>query len=408
MNARRTIHVALALGLAAGLLASPIPAAAQQTQGSLTSDYLLTGYGTLDYRMTPDRSVPDDELRHDFGASVSPIMLFMLGDDLLFQSELEFGLEGSTTSTTLEYAQLTYQGFDNVQLTAGKFLLPFGLFSERLHPSWINKLPSMPLLYGHAHGGTAEGSLLPVLSDIGVKAQFSQPLGDRWTLDVTGWVSQGPRAAATEGENGGDDHAHRVEPVVPTPVAASPGEIPGPGLAPGHDDEAAASVAGLSPVAFGTNTSDNNDNKMIGARIGMVRGGDFEVYLSGFHAMYDPGDFLDYYGTNLAVEWRPGPYEIRGEGILQWQEFTGETEFETLESPGYYLQASRRFGSLEPVLRWSHLPDATVDGAAVRHEVRQLALGLEYWLAPSVPLKAAYEINLDGDERVLFQWAYGF
>jgi len=401
----RKTRIAAAILSLTLLFPGSAPALAQQGGGATPSaDFIVAGYGTLGYTSVLNRGAEDD-FRHDFSAAISPILLFGMGEDFLFEAEFEFELAGSETETAIEYAQVDYLGFERVQLTAGKFLLPFGLFGERLHPSWINKMPSMPLLYGHAHGGVAEGALLPVLSDIGVMGRWAQPLDDRTTLDVSFWVTQGPRATSTEGATGeGDEHAHNVSPLLPSvarPFDGSPANN-------GEDEH--GDVAGLGGVAFGTNTADNNDNKMLGARAGIVSGGTFEVYLSGFHSMYDEGDFLDLYAGNLAFEWRPAGFEIRGEGAMVWQELVLEEEgtYETLESPGYYLQASRRYGSVEPVVRWSHLPDAEVASTTTRDEVRQLAFGIDYWFTPSIPVKAAFEWNLDGDERVLLQWAYGF
>jgi hypothetical protein len=85
---------------------------------------------------------------------------------------------------------------------------------------------------------------------------------------------------------------------------------------------------------------------------------------------------------------------------------------------GYWLQAAYRLNRLfpdrtgwrgfanrlEPVIRW---------GQVLSFEEKnrdQLALGLNYWLFESVPLKLSYELN-DGavdDNRFLLNLAYGF
>lgn len=377
-------------------------AGADAQEGDPLSGFMLSGYGTIGYNSTVNQGAPGENFGHDFSAAVSPILLYDLSDDILLEAEFEFGLEGEETTTNLEYAQINYLGFENVQLTAGKFLTPFGLFSERLHPTWINKLPSMPLLYGHAHGGVAEGALLPVLSDLGLMGRLALPVGGSWNLDFTAYAVQGPAIVetaagdATAGEEGAD-HAHSVRSGLPdvSRQVASDGDA--------HD-----SPFEIPDLAFGTNTTDNNDNKALGGRLGFVHGGLFEVYVSGFHAMADEGDFLDVTGANLAVEWRPGAFQFRGEGVTLWQEFTTEDAYETIARPGYYLEGSRRIGSFEPVVRWSHLLDTDVDGIPVSAADRQIAAGVNYWISPSVPVKAAFELNLDGDERVLVQWAYGF
>lgn len=369
----------------AGLLLGVPGAVAQEPVQTPEYGFLVSGYGSATYNSRFD----DDAFASDFQAAVSPIVLYSVGSDLLFEAELEFELEGEGTQTTLEYAQANYLGFDRFVLTAGKFLLPFGVFSERLHPTWINKLPTPPLLYGHAHGGVAEGSLTPILSDVGLMVRFSQPLDDLLSFDLSAFVTQGPAEAEhDEGGDGGDGHTHAIVQASVTSANQVQFEIPG--------------------LAFGTNFSDNNDNKMLGARLGMVRGADFEVYIAGFHAMYNAGDYLDLIGTNLSLEWRRGTFEFRGEGAILWQEFEQNDEFPTARSPAYYLQVSRRFGDFEPIVRWSHLLETKVDGEVARDDLQQVALGLDYWIQPSVPVKLAFNVDPDGPERLILQWAYGF
>lgn len=383
MTKHRTMTRALAIGAALATLALARPASAQDLST------VLAGYGSANYRAV----MADGETPNDFSASISPILLFRSGEDLLFESEMEFELEGEATEVALEYAQVDYLGFDRFQFVAGKFLLPFGVFGERLHPSWINKMPDMPPIYGHAHGGVAEGAILPVLADAGFMARYAQPLGEIWKLDVSTWVSQGPRIAdpAAEEEEG---HTHALAPADEE-----------------HDEAGAggAEALGIPDVAFGTSFGDNNTNKMLGARVGLVRGGAFEAYLSGFHAMYDPDNALDITGFNLAAEFRRGLFEMRGEAVLTRQEFVHEeTSYETVEKKGFYLQAARRFGDFEPVVRYAKMSDADVEGVTAFEGFDRIALGLDYWLSPSVPVKAAYEIDPDGDDRVLLQWAFGF
>lgn len=375
------------------ILVSP-PNVLGQDEPEPYSSFLLTGYGTASFSALPG----DDAARNDFAVSLNPVILYSLGENILFESEFEIGLEGGATEIALEYGQLNYLGFERVVISAGKFLVPFGVFGERLHPTWINKLPSMPLVYGHAHGGVAEGSLLPILSDVGAMVRFNQPMAGLWELTLALYVTQGP--AEVEAGSGGDDgHAHSIIDRASSGTMAS--LVLNQGNATQHFD--------IPSVAFGTNRSDNNDSKMLGARIGLVQGGGFEFYVSGFHAMYNEGDYLDIYGSSLSAEWRSGAFEARGEGAIVWQEFEQpDGTFPKLRSPGYYLQTSYRVGDWEPVVRWSQLTDAKVSDEVVRDGLRQIAFGINYWLEPSVPVKAAIEINPDGDDRLLFQWAYGF
>ena len=85
---------------------------------------------------------------------------------------------------------------------------------------------------------------------------------------------------------------------------------------------------------------------------------------------------------------------------------------------GYYLQGAYRLANLikpssdltrvlgrfEPVVRWGQIVDFD------ELERKQLALGLNYWLFESVPLKITYEFNSQAvsNDRLFVQFAYGF
>lgn len=379
-------------GTLASLAFVAVPLAAQETP---LSNFVLAGYGSALY------GAGLDGFDSDFAASISPVLLYSLGDDILFEAELEFGLEGTGTQTVLEYAQLDYLGFDRAQLTIGKFLLPFGVFGERLHPSWINKFPTMPLLYGHAHGGQAPDALFPVLSDLGFMARYSQPLGGL-DLDLSFYVTQGPMRVDTAALEP-DGHAHSVRDPSLSVVEGQANDV-----AAAATTAAAAYQEVIPDVAFGVSVPDNNRNKLIGVRLGLVKGPTFEVFLSGFHSMYDPDDYLDLVGGNLAFEFRTTRSELRTEVAYLAQEFSDNGVYRYFNTPGYYGQYAYRLGAVEPVVRWSHLLPGTVEGADVTLERQELALGVNYWVLPSVPVKLAYAYDPDREDRLIFQWAFGF
>lgn len=345
------------------------------------SIFVVGGYGTTTFEANAENFN-----RNDFSASVAPVFLYTMGQDVVFETELEFGLDGATTTTGLEYAQIDYLGFDRVQLIAGKFLIPFGVFGERLHPSWINKLPTGPVTYGHAHGGVAESGLLPVLSDVGAMVRWIQPTASGFRLDFSGYVTQGPKLSEP------DDDLEEEAPLDPLLARSELGEGPAP------------------PVAFGASYPDNNSNKMVGGRLGLLARGSAAAYVSGFTATYDDEGDLGYVGGSLSLEWRFDGYELRGEGVLTRQEFRDDEEdvVKTLARSGYYLQLARRMSDFEPVVRWGALRDGTAAGEMLTEGHNEIALGLIYWVRPTVPLKVSYEIHQDLDDRMFVQWAYGF
>jgi len=63
---------------------------------------------------------------------------------------------------TVDYAQIDWVAASQATLVAGRFILPFGLYSERLAPVWIRNLQDMPLTYsiGTAPYGAADGFML--------------------------------------------------------------------------------------------------------------------------------------------------------------------------------------------------------------------------------------------------------
>lgn len=104
--------------------------------------FLLTGFGTATFEY--DRNTATNT----FAAGLSPIFLFRLSDRISFESELEVGLPSEEeTEIGLEYAQADIVINDHMQLAVGKTLLPFGDFIENFHPSWINRFVSNPLPY---------------------------------------------------------------------------------------------------------------------------------------------------------------------------------------------------------------------------------------------------------------------
>ena len=147
---------------------------------------------------------------------------------------------------------------------------------------------------------------------------------------------------------------------------------------------------------------------MIGGRLGLVKGPNFEVTFSTFNAMYDEGNFLSYNAHAASLQWGLQNVNFMAEFVHLMQEFQDEQTFPTLITSGYYLQLSRRIGRWEPIVRWSQLLDATISGEAVRNGEEALALGFDYWIDATIPVKLAYEFRPDRDDSLLLQWAFGF
>ena len=333
------------------------------------SGIMVTGYADLEYKAAENASRTFDN--HHF----NPIFLGMLGDNLFAQAEIEYEHGGSEVE--LEYATLAYFLNDYVTLEGGKFIVPFGEFNERLHPSWINKFPGRPIVFDEVLPGT--------WSEVG--AQVHGAVGLNKFLGVA------------------------------RPVDAEYSVY----LVNGLEGAAGASLRNLTG-----NDTNNDDNIAIGGRTGLRVLPWGNVGISGYHGAYTTDGNLDISmgGVDAAV-FLTDLLELRGEYIYTWQEMVAR---ENLRKKGWYLQAayslsdlanwlsdvpgSQHLGKAEIVTRYSQANLETTSGTNNQHEV---GLGLNYYVKPSFVWRVAYEWSQENagtakvdDDLLYAQVAYGF
>lgn len=328
-----------------------------------SNQVVITGYGTVGYAIETQ-----GVNKNAFNSSISPVFLFQFQDRVLFEAEFEFELREGVTETGLEYAQLDFIANDYLVLVGGKFLLPFGVFGERLHPTWINKFATAPAIFGHHVSSFGAEPLLPVLTDLGVMARGTWASGSA-QLGLSVYVVQGPSV-----------------------------------------EDATAAIPELEFLA---SSGDNNTGKMFGGRLDLAVRPWIELNLSFLNGDYDEQNVLDFTAWNVAGEFHSANFELRGEFIQTRQEIEMLTGFPSLVRDGFYAQAAYRVGPWEPVVRWSQIFDSEVGGALEEEGAWQAGLGLDYWFNPSIALMGAYEINredgpeLDND-RFVIHVAFGF
>ena len=129
------------------LLLSPVGIAAQSADTEKPVPILTGNAGTFDF-VTGGHNLIDTQF--------NPILLVPLGDRWLVESRVAFegqfqrppggGPYGGPVTKHIDYAQLDYIASPYVTITAGRFLTPFGIFNERLYPSWIRALQPDPLI----------------------------------------------------------------------------------------------------------------------------------------------------------------------------------------------------------------------------------------------------------------------
>jgi hypothetical protein len=354
------------------------------------SQFMIRGYGHTGLNnITTD----GDKESSYVGSAFAPIFLFKHSEKLIFEAELEFVLESNELEIGLEYANVMYVANDFLTIRAGKFLLPFGTFMERLHPSWINRLPTAPLGYGH--DGIAPSS------GIGVELRGAVNLGGP-RLNYSIYSTNGPR------------------------------------LKDGSDEPEEAGMLMFN------NFEDNNNSKAFGGRLGLLPFADSSTEI-GFSAYSTNGT-----GANESVYEDVGAFlyaldfsfikQISGFGIVDIKSqynnsnidgatFTevhddGDEEEYTFnnESNSFYSQLSFRptasesdfIKKLEFVGRYSNFN--APEGAEWEEQSEQYAFGLNYWLSWRSLIKVAYETtdtvgghDGGGNTKGFFvHWAIGF
>ena len=396
----RRIGAPVALGLLAALVGAGLGSGLEAQERAPdrivpTNAVVISGYGTVGYSYQPGGD--HDAVPAAFQSSISPVFLFQFQDKILFEAELEFELEDGVTATSLEYAQADIMVNDNLTLVAGKFLIPFGVFGERLHPTWINKLATMPPIFGHHGSGFGAEPLMSIPTDVGVMARAAFSAGP-WQIGLNGYVTNGFQAEEHD-EGGAEEEPHgaaaRISPLGPGGILrnSEEGEIPEIGL----------------PATSG----DVTNNKMVGGRLDIFLPPILEFNISSFTGKYDEHDELDMSGFNFAGELREGGFEARGEYVMTWQDFEGHEGMEQLKRSGFYSQLSYRSGPWQPVVRYTKIFDDELGDEIELTAASQTAFGIDYWITPSVAVMTSYEFNredaftLDND-RFNLHLALGF
>lgn len=182
--------------------------------------------------------------------SFNPVILWRQGDRFLFESELEMEYMSNQFSLNLGYACMSYKIANGLTIKLGKILIPFGEFSEKLHPSWVNRMSDAPLGLGHDNG------MLP-MADLGVEIRGGLQLG-KSKLSYAFYAVNGPRI------NDG--------------------------------------TMGNAGMLTWENANDNNKNKAIGSRIAILplSNSSLEIGFSGYYAM--PGSATSPYTDSMNMD----------------------------------------------------------------------------------------------------------
>lgn len=349
-----------------------------------------------------------------FGASWMPVFLWQPTKKLLFEGEFHIDIEaesgvggesgghthggaiaeteaapgGSGAMIMLGYADLVYILNDYMTLTAGKFVSPFNSFAERLHPAWINKLPDAPIGLGH-HGAHAPAG------EVGIQLRGGIPFG-KMKMNYTAFVSNGPVLLASEEEGGKMSFENFMD---NNKNKAIGGRI---GLLPFSSSSLEIGGSFLTAKVGSEDTEYEN----IGA---LFYGGDVSYFksISGFGDISLKGQWVST-GVDKANYTMDTMLMIMGTDTTYMTEYTFDNQ-----SQAYYAQLSYKpskseknfIKNLEFVVRYDamSMPEET----AWAESDTRYTFGIDYWLQARSVIKLAYQIG-ETQNLVMTQLVIGF
>ena len=330
--------------------------------------------------------------KNTFNLEFQPIILYRLNDWLLFEGSIQASLPlGSSANFQLPVATAQIFLNDYMVVNAGIFDQPFGDFYEDQSPLWVNRFVTAPLPYG------VEALVPP--TDVGVQLRGGLNWGALGQdFDYTAWISNGP----------GFDSS------LPEPVV---GEV-------------------VNPV---NNIGINTNGRAVGARLRVYpfpldsNLGRLELGASTLDGKWLDGNWYNAWGVDFA--YLKGSLQARGEFLEMYRQMPN-TNADNRQ--GWYVQA----GYFLNGIAIPRIPDAVEDTirklevlvrysgvnqrAVVADEIstvpslgfsgspsiftphpREVALGLDYWIAPSIVLQNEVDFELPeaGGSVIAFQGA---
>ncbi len=363
--------------------------------GSLVGNYLGEHQVTLVGAAGGDFIYDHLNNTNTFNLDFEPIALYKVNDWLMFEGTVEASLDpGSGASFDLPVA--TAQIFLNkyMEINAGIFDQPFGDWYEDQSPMWVNPFISAPLIYG-------ANPLIPP-TDIGVQLRGAVQWGDLGQdADYTVWLSNGPTFESSPGIN-----------ALPAPVVGE-------------------AIAGPDNIAVNSNTRGMGGRFRVYPLPVDLGWGRLELEASTFDGKWD--NSLWFYSWGVGFAYRDGPFRTRGEWVEMYREMPSASSLGLAAYPGccgsdnrqgWYWQAGyflygiphpdlgafeQYFDKTEFLVRYSGInesgsvlediattPSFGFNGspAVFAPHAREVALGLDYWIAPSIVWQTEVDFEL--------------
>jgi hypothetical protein len=318
--------------------------------------------------------------QNSFALVFEPLVLYKLNDWILFEAEIEAALpRGSGADFGLPVATAQIFLNDYLEINAGKFDQPFGDWYEAHSALWVNRFVTAPLPYG-------QEALVPP-SDLGIQLRGSTQWGDSGQdVDYTVWAANGPA----------------YDTALPQPVVGQTLESPT-NLGVQSNGRAYGARFRIYPLPVDTNL------------------GRLELGASTYNGKWQNAHWLNAWGVDFAYLRKN--FQARGEFLAAYRQMPAGSSVDNRQGwyvqAGYFLQSlpSLHLGDkidyaihrLEPLIRYSGVnqraivtDEVTTDPAIgfsgspsiFAPHAREVALGLDYWIEPSIVLQTEFDLEL--------------
>jgi hypothetical protein len=355
-----------------------------------THTFEVTGAAGVDYIYNQQSGALNDlphQSQNTFLADWEPMILYRPTDWILFEGVIGTAFGASGTGADLSTADFQLQVNDYLTVVGGLFDQPFGDWYEAQSPMWVNRLVTAPLPFG------VEPVIPP--GEMGVQLRGGLQWGTLGQdFDYTAWVGDG---------------ASYSEPV------------------------AGAVVGSPTPVAFA-----QTNGKSYGGRLRVyplpvdANWGRLELGASTYDSKWLDGSWFTSWGVDY--NYFIGHLQTRGEWVQAYRNIPGGPSD---NRQGWYVQAgyflsgvnlpfgpeiNRLVQRMEPLVRYSGVnqhfvaiddiagatgvgmggiqtglvPDFGLNGSPALYapHSREVAIGLDYWFAPSIVWQNELDIEL--------------
>lgn len=351
-----------------------------QAQVARTSKFALVGYTSVSAKFSKADGASFNNL------VFNPILLWQPHKNIVIEAEMETEIEGTETKIDMGYANASF--FLNKYLTVrtGKFISPFGIFQDRLHPSWINKLPTVPV-------GTGEDELgVGPTSEIGIDFRGGVPLSSS-KMNYSVFLVNGAQLITDPADSSKQGTFTYGNAVAISKKLTVGGRL---GLLPFSNSSLELGVSFRSGnVGDKNSTYKNVSAQMYALDLTYVKQLDFIKGLFDVKAQWnkvnvDKAEYID-------------PNDPTGNTL-----YTFDNKRSSLFTQAAYrpsMSPSKFLKKTELVFRYAGFNPP--DGAKDLGKIKQYTYGVNYWFTWRTALKAAYQSQKDNNDFFL-QVAVGF